>query len=132
MPPTFRLGLPYWQPSNYLLFIYLQCTYKFSWHKIYSSQAKCYLHLYKTASGEEKKRNYYSPSIGQVKAARKRLNPKKATGYDGVPAWFLKHFHEELAPVIHDIICASILQCKYPTPYKRALVTPVQSVILST
>ena len=69
-----------------------------------------------------------TPSIGQVKAALKRLNPKKATGYDGVPAWFLKHFHEELAPVIHDIICASILQCKYPTPYKRALVTPVPKV----
>ena len=74
-----------------------------------------------------------TPSIGQVKAALKRLNPKKATGYDGVPAWFLKHFHEELAPVIHDIICASIFQCKYPTPYKRALVTQCRkSVILST
>jgi len=60
-----------------------------------------------------------TPSIGQVNAALKRLNPKKATGHDGVPAWLLKHFHEELAPVIHDIICASILQCKYPTPYKR-------------
>ena len=43
-----------------------------------------------------------TPSIEQVKAALKRLNPKKATGYDGVPTWFLKHFHEELAPVIHD------------------------------
>ena len=55
-----------------------------------------------------------TPSIGRVKVALKRLNPKKATGYDGVPAWFLKHFHEELPSVIHDIICASILQCKYP------------------
>ena len=27
-----------------------------------------------------------TPSIGQAKAALKRLNPKKATGYDGVPA----------------------------------------------
>ena len=41
---------------------------------------------------------------------------------------FLKLFFEELAPVIHDIICASILQCKYPMPYKRALVTPVPKV----
>ena len=68
------------------------------------------------------------PSIGQVRAALKRLNSKKATGHDGVPAWLLKHFHEDLAPVIHDIICASILQCKYPTPYKRSLVTPVPKV----
>ena len=29
-----------------------------------------------------------NPCIGQGKAALKRLNPKKATGYDGVPAWF--------------------------------------------
>jgi len=64
-----------------------------------------------------------TPSIGQVKAALKRLNPKKATRHDSVPAWL-----KELAPVIHDIICASILQCKYPTPYKRALVTPVPKV----
>ena len=37
------------------------------------------------------------------------------TRIDGVPAWLLKRFHEELAPVVHDIICASIVQCKYPT-----------------
>lgn len=52
------------------------------------------------------------PNIGRVKAALKRLNPRKATGSDGVSTWILKHFNEELAPVIHDIICASIQQCK--------------------
>ena len=31
------------------------------------------------------------------------------TRIDGVPAWLLKRFHEELAPVVHDIICASIV-----------------------
>ena len=37
----------------------------------------------------------------------------------------LNGFHEELAPVVHDIICASIAQSKYPTSYKHALVSPV-------
>lgn len=69
-----------------------------------------------------------SPSIGQVKAILKQLNPRKATGNDGVPAWVLKRFHEELAPVAHDIICASIQQCKYPTEYKHALISPVPKV----
>ena len=56
------------------------------------------------------------------------MNPRKATGVDGVPAWLLKRFHEELAPVVHDIICASIVQSKYPTSYKHALVSPVPKV----
>ena len=65
------------------------------------------------------------PNIGQVKAMLKHVNPRKATGVDGVPAWLLKRFHEELAPAVHDIICASIVQSKYPTSYKHALVSPV-------
>ena len=68
------------------------------------------------------------PNIGQVKSILKHLNPRKATGVDGVPAWFLKRFHEELAPIVHDIICASIVQCKYPTGYKHALISPVPKV----
>ena len=43
------------------------------------------------------------PSIGQVKFGLKRLNPKKATGNDGIPAWLLKKHHEEFAEVVHDI-----------------------------
>ena len=68
------------------------------------------------------------PSIGQVKTILKRLNPRKASGADGVPTWVLKRFHEELAPSIHEIICASILQCKYPSSYKHALISPIPKV----
>ena len=42
-----------------------------------------------------------------------------------VSAWL---FHKERAPVVHDIICASIVQSKYPTSYKHALVSPVPKV----
>ena len=40
----------------------------------------------------------------------------------------LKRFAEELAVVFQDIICASILERKYPTLYKHALVSPVPKV----
>jgi hypothetical protein len=68
------------------------------------------------------------PSIGQVKCTLRHLKPKKATGADGVPAWLLKRFNEELALVVHNIMCASIIQCKYPKPYKHALICPVPKV----
>ena len=68
------------------------------------------------------------PPIGQVKNHLNHLNPRKATGVDDIPAWILKHFSEDLAPVIHDIIICSISQCRYPTLYKHALITPVPKV----
>ena len=68
------------------------------------------------------------PNIGQVKAILKNLNSRKSTGWDKVPSWVLKSFHEELAPVLHNIFCARIQQCKYPTLYKHALITPVPKV----
>ena len=40
----------------------------------------------------------------------------------------LKRFHEELAPVVHDIICCSIKECKFPVLYKHALITPIPKV----
>ena len=54
------------------------------------------------------------PSIGQVKATMKHLK-----GCEKVPALLMKSFHEEIAPALQDIICASIQQCKYPTAYKQ-------------
>jgi hypothetical protein len=68
------------------------------------------------------------PSIGQVKAVLKHLNPRKATGIDKVPAWMLKQYHEDLAPVIYDIVCCSISQCYYPSLYKHTLISPVPKV----
>ena len=64
-----------------------------------------------------------TPSIGQIKSSLKHLNSRKATGADEIPAWLLKRFHEELAPVVHDIICCSIKECKFSVSYKHALIT---------
>ncbi|XP_046861627.1 uncharacterized protein LOC124454918 [Xenia sp. Carnegie-2017] len=68
------------------------------------------------------------PSIGQVKSCLQHLNPRKATGDDKIPAWILKRFCEDLAPVVHNIVTTSIKQCKYPSQYKHALITPVAKV----
>ncbi|CAB4025182.1 Hypothetical predicted protein [Paramuricea clavata] len=52
----------------------------------------------------------------------------KATGSDNIPAWCLKRYAEELAPVVHDIVVASIVQCKYPTSYKHAIISPILKI----
>ena len=70
-----------------------------------------------------------TPSIGQIKSSLKHLNPRKATGADEIPAWLLKRFHEELAPVVYDIICCSIKECKFPVSYKHALITPIPKAV---
>ncbi len=55
-----------------------------------------------------------TPSIGQIKSSLRYLNPRKATGVDMIPAWLLKRFHEELAPVVHDIICCISKNASFP------------------
>ncbi|CAB4036129.1 Hypothetical predicted protein [Paramuricea clavata] len=85
-------------------------------------------HSLEDVASSLRQENPPTPSIGQVKTALKQLNSKKATGSDGIPAWVLKRYCEELAPIVHDIICDSIKECEYPTAYKHALVIPVPKV----
>ena len=68
------------------------------------------------------------PSIGQVKATLNELSARKATGVNNIPAWVLKKFSDELAPVVHNIITASITEKKYPTLYKHVLVSPIPKI----
>ena len=69
-----------------------------------------------------------TPSVWQVKATLEHLNPKKATGVDKILAWLLKRFCKELVPVVNDIVCASIVQCKCLELYKHALISSVSKV----
>ena len=64
----------------------------------------------------------YSPSLPSIGQIRYALDHPKQ------PAWLLKRFSSVLAPIVHDIITASIKQCKYPSCYKHGLVTPVPKV----
>ena len=67
-------------------------------------------------------------SVGQVKNILGHLNTQKTTGPDKIPAWLLKWFCEERAPVVPNIVCASIAQCKYPEWYKHALINSVPKI----
>ena len=42
------------------------------------------------------------------------LNPAKASGPDGVPAWLLKENTDLLAPVVTDILNCSYLEARLP------------------
>ena len=76
-----------------------------------------------------KSNNPSIPSIGQVKSGLAHLEARKATGSDGVHAWLLKRFSEDLAVVVHNIFIWSIIQCKYPTSYKHGLISLVPKVL---
>jgi hypothetical protein len=58
------------------------------------------------------------PSLGQVRSCLKHLNPKKATGIDKIPAWFLTHYCDDLTPAIHSIVTHSKFQRVKCTPVK--------------
>ena len=58
----------------------------------------------------------------------KHLNPRKATEAANIPAWRLQCYAEELIPVVHDIVTESVAQCKYPTMYKHAIVSPIPKI----
>ena len=60
-----------------------------------------------------------------VRTFLERLNPKKATGADSIPAIVLKFCAAEVAPMLTSIINQSLSQHKVPEDWKRAIVTPV-------
>ena len=53
------------------------------------------------------------------------LNPAKASGPDGVPAWLLKENADLLAPVVTDILNCSYLEARLPQSWKFANVAPI-------
>lgn len=95
-------------------------------HVLYSKSCRC---------SRDFERGNVPRSIGgsiKLKLHLRQLNSRKATGSEKIPAWFLKPFCKELAIVVHDIIGSSIIRCKYPSSYKRALVTQIPKVLLPT
>ena len=55
----------------------------------------------------------------------KKLNVKKATGYDQIPAKLIKYASVEIAPVISWLINKSIDSCTFPKIMKMANVSPI-------
>ncbi|CAH1247347.1 NPC1 [Branchiostoma lanceolatum] len=64
-------------------------------------------------------------SIGEVKTLLKDLNPHKASGPDDLPTWTLKHYADDLAPVITHLFNASYEEGVVPSIWKAANVVPV-------
>ena len=60
-------------------------------------------------------------SLGAIK----RLNPKKATGFDQIPPKLVKIAGPVIAPVLVNLINASILANYFPDELKVASVVPV-------
>ena len=55
----------------------------------------------------------------------RQLDPKKASGSDGIPAIVLKMCADELAPMLATIIQQSLISRNVPSDWKEATVTPV-------
>ena len=53
------------------------------------------------------------------------LNPAKASGHQGVPAWLLKENADLLTPVVTDILNRSHLEARLPQSWKHANVAPI-------
>ena len=68
-----------------------------------------------------------TPTVSEFCVLKKliALNPVKASGPDGVPAWFLKENADLLAPVVTDILNCSYLEACLPQSWKLANVAPI-------
>ena len=66
-----------------------------------------------------------SISLGGVTNLLYNLNPHKATGPDEIPAYFLKKFSNEIAPILTLIFQSSIHQGYIPDEWKAANVIPL-------
>jgi hypothetical protein len=64
-------------------------------------------------------------TVEGVKNILKKLNPRKATGPDGISARVLRELAEEVAPSLTLIYRSSISSGSVPSDWKSALVTPI-------
>ena len=66
-----------------------------------------------------------SVAVEGVGSLLSNLDPYKASGPDGIPARFLKHMANDLAPLLTLIYQASLQQGCIPVEWKKALITPI-------
>lgn len=63
--------------------------------------------------------------VSSVFSALRRLNPRKASGPDGVPNWLLKEYADFLGEPVCTILNTSFAEQALPTSWKHADVTPM-------
>ena len=64
-------------------------------------------------------------SVRKVRRVLASLKIDKASGPDRIPAWFLKQFAAEIAPVLSRLFRLILNTCTYPSVWKHAFVHPV-------
>ena len=70
---------------------------------------------------------YVPPILSEfdICLALKKLNPRKASGPDGLPNWLLKEFAEVLAEPVCTILNSTFRKQKFPSAWKLANITPL-------
>ena len=68
---------------------------------------------------------HISVSVNGVANLLHNLNPHKATGPDGIPAYFLKELSHEIAPSLTLIFQSSLQQGVLPAEWKSANIVPI-------
>ena len=69
--------------------------------------------------------NFKEVTVELVLTKLKSLNPSKATGFDNIPAKFLRDAAEKITPVITHLINVSIKNSHFPNKLKVARVIPL-------
>ena len=64
-------------------------------------------------------------SVVNVSKTFKRVNPRKASGPDGIPSRVLRACADQLAGVFTDIFNQSLFQSAVPTCFKKSTIVPV-------
>ena len=64
-------------------------------------------------------------NVKNVQTILNGLNPRKATGYDGISPRVLKTSSQVMAPIICNAINNMINESKFPDPLKKAEVVPI-------
>ena len=67
-------------------------------------------------------------SVSSVSSALLALNPRKASGPDGVPNWALKDYADVLADPVCSILNSLFAEQRLPSQWKYADVTPLSKV----
>ena len=67
------------------------------------------------------------PTVTEFRVLKKltRLNPAKASGPDGIPAWLLKENADLLVQVVGDILNCSYSEARLPQSWKEVDIAPV-------
>ena len=81
--------------------------------------------LHPEASGDVQHTN--PPTVTEFRVLKKltRLNPAKASGPDGIPAWLLKENADLLVQVVGDILNCSYSEARLPQSWKEVDIAPV-------